>query len=139
MTTTSPSLQEFLRVAQQAFDYLRSDYGFSRCLSGDNPYSVQFSRDQTSILVEGINWGFGVNILLSHEGERAPLWAFAIAKGCYEPPASGQLEQLRQYAVLLKTAAETILRGDASAFPAALSAMSEASAEASKPKPRTLP
>jgi hypothetical protein len=139
MTTFSPNLQDFLATASNEFQYLLSDYDFSIDPPGVNPYSISFTRDKTTVKVEGINWGAGVNVILSHANERVPLWAIAQAKGVYEPPGSGQLEQLKENAALLRSAAEDVLRGSASIFPAAIQAMREANAESSKPKARKLP
>ena len=135
----SPTPQEFVEAARQEFDYLRDDYGFVQGTAVQNPCSVVFSRDQVTIVVEGINWGFGVNVLLSHAKERVPLWAIARAKGRQDLPASGQLAQLRECAILLREVAEDVLKGDTSFLAIARQAMNQANAEASIPKVRRLP
>ncbi|MEO7862493.1 MAG: hypothetical protein ABIU05_19075, partial [Nitrospirales bacterium] len=118
---------------------LRTEFDFVREQNARNPYAVVFSKAETTILVEGVNWGFGANVLISRGPLTAPLWAIALARGRRVQPTSGQLGDLKEHATLLREFAVDILGGDASFYQAALSAMDLANGESITGKIRRLP
>lgn len=109
-----------------------------------NPFCVCFSSPSAAVTVEGIQWGFGVQVILSHSLPAAyascvPLWAVAELRRIPWDTVSGQLPQLARDAALLRLAAPDILRGDFSSFPEVMRIVEHHAAEAAKPKQRKLP
>jgi len=127
--TTSPSLDEFLSVARREFEFLVSDFGFIEHRDGAtaNPFSVSYRSAAVAITVEGFQWGFGVQVMLSclqpASGIPAsvPLWALVQLRAPDESRVvSGQLAQLALDASLLRRCTADILSGDFTVFPAAM-------------------
>lgn len=144
MTRTCPSLPEFLERARQSFGYLSSEFGFTEATPGRNEFSVSFVKEKTTLLVEGINWGYAVNVLVNHDGITVPLWAIAIARGyavsdLEELSKGDQLSQLSGYAMILRDLARDALSGDLSVIASAAEVVAQAHAEAQQQKVRWLP
>lgn len=124
---TSPTLQEFLSSARANFAYLVEDYGFCEAPVTDreNSFLVKYERPPVRVSIEGINWGFGVQVMLTNmaaaEGEiqKIPLWAVEqLRNPLRNKPPSGQLRQLSALSESLRTYAKDILEGDFSSFSA---------------------
>jgi hypothetical protein len=64
----NPALDDFLRRARHEFHFLVVEFGFQEQTipkrRGGNPYEVRYRSGTTLVIVEGINWGYGVNVLL---------------------------------------------------------------------------
>jgi hypothetical protein len=127
--STSPSHDEFLSTARRKFGFLDSDFGFTeqRDSVSPNPFSVTYLSSTAAVSVEGIQWGFGVQVILTClqpvEGILAsvPLWAVVKLRAPDETHvASGQLAQLGLDASLLRRYAADILSGDFTVFSAAM-------------------
>lgn len=136
--SVSPTLDEFLKAARQEFDFLRTEFGYSELPVVASPYSVCYGNHDVTILVEGINWGFAVNVLLSSAERQVPLWAIARVRGGAEV-AGTQLVQLKGYANLLREIATDVLLGNNAVFHAAADEMVRVFEEAQNKKPGSLP
>jgi hypothetical protein len=122
----NPSLEDFLARARQAFGFLIEDFAFQEQAvprDGDaNDYQVRYVNTTTSVSVEGISWGYGVNVLLGPKRQPIfrrlsplPLWAIVKLRrpDLYDRLAIGdQLEQLSAHAIALRECATEVLRGD---------------------------
>jgi hypothetical protein len=128
--TKNPTLQEFLGCARQEYRFLIDEFGFSESMNAANPFEVDYSNSVLRVTVEGINWGYGVQVLLipfragsARIQESVPLWAIAQLRCPTDLDQvqrdSGQLAQLRSYAQILRASANDVLRGDFTIFPAA--------------------
>lgn len=147
--TTSPSLDDFLSTARREFGFLVSDFGFAEHpdrRTYRNPFSVHYESPMTAITVDGLSYGFGLQVLLHHvfppsgAPSTVPLWALLEHRAPDEAQRiSGQLLQLALSAALLRAHASDVLRGDFTSFPAAMRVVEHHAAEAAKPKKRKLP
>ena len=147
--TTIPLLDDFLRTARREFGFLVSEFGFTEqpdSRAYPNPFSVHYSTPTTLVTVDGINWGFGIQVMLHAVSPRRgtppqiPLWALVVHREPVERQVpSGQLAQLAHYASLLPLYAADVLRGDFAAFPDALRIIEFHAAELDQPKQRKLP
>jgi hypothetical protein len=126
VTIHNPTLEDFLRRARQEFHFLVLEFGFreqaSRRRADLNQFQVRYRNDTTLVRVEGINWGYGVQVLLGPRrrplfgrDDNFPLWPIVKLR---EPDlykklfAGDQLAQLAAHAVALKRCAEEVLRGN---------------------------
>lgn len=119
-----PSLEEFKRHVTEQFGYLISEFGMQEAeLEHDNPYAVAFANDWTRIEIEGINWGFGLQVHVGEVGQRSstgaegtPLWALIkyVQPEAFEEltTSSRQLELIERHARLLRTHFAQVLRGE---------------------------
>lgn len=143
MATVTPLLRDFLSAAREEFSFLASELGYEEVpalTSTKNEYAVKFVNGEIAVLVEGINWGFGVNVLVSVGGQTAPLWAIAKAKGLTVAQIpQGQLAQLKVEASRLRNIANDLSCGNASVLAPALRVVAETAAENLKTKERRLP
>ena len=139
MTTTSPTLAEFLATCRRDFSYLTSEFGYKEGPPIRNEYAIRYFKGNIAVVVEGINWGVGVGVLISSGDETVPLWAIAKARGSYNPPAHGQFAQLKDDARLLRAVASDVLRGDNAVFAAAARIVAETAVETAKPRQSWLP
>ena len=147
--TTSPTLDAFLSTARHEFSFLVSEFGFTEQPDSSaypNPFSVHYATSTTAVTVEGVQWGVGVQVSLSHLPPipgflpYVPLWAIVELRAPNKgTPVSGQLQKLARDAHLLRVHAVDFLRGDFSSFEAAMSIIEREAAEAAKPKKRKLP
>jgi hypothetical protein len=122
----NPSLEEFLRRARLAFGFLTTEFGFQEQALPRHPdvneYQVRYVNATTLIRVEGINWGYGVNVLLGPKrqpifrGETTfPLWPIVKLRrpDLYDALGIGdQLEQLASHAIALRDCGTEVLRGN---------------------------
>jgi hypothetical protein len=144
-----PSLADFLSTARSEFGFLISEFGFiEQPDSGPypNPFSLRYVSPTTVITIDGINWGFGVQVMLDSVSRLPgippgiPLWALVEHRAPDEGLSpSGQLAQLSYYASLLRRHAADVLRGTFTAFPAAMQIVDLHASELSKPRRRKLP
>jgi hypothetical protein len=122
----NPTLEDFLRRARHEFHFLVVEFGFQeqtlpKSRSG-NPYEVRYRSGSTLVIVEGINWGYGVNVLLGptrqpifRSEDTFPLWPIVKLR---RPDLNNglaigdQLVQLSSWATALRESAEDVLRGD---------------------------
>ena len=140
MTTQSPVLREFTDAARRHFSFLISDFGFSEAeLPNDkdiNEFQVCYLSARVLVTIEGINWGYGIQILLSVCEPSAnkvrpeiPLWPIVKLRqpDLYKSlmVADGQLAQLEVYATALRLCASDILGGDFTISAAAEKLISE--------------
>ena len=148
--TKSPTLKEFLECAQQEYRFLVDEFGFSESCQSANPFEVDYRSSRLQVAVEGINWGFAVQILLTpiQSGsvqplDEVPLWAIARLRCPDELEqvfhVSEQLAQLRSYAWILRTHAGDVLRGDFTILAAARSVVVDERARSREPKKPHLP
>jgi hypothetical protein len=122
----SPSLEEFLAHARQAFGFLIEEFSFQEQAvprhADANDYQVQYGNATTLVSAEGINWGYGVNVLLGPKRQPIfrrvsplPLWAIVKLRrpDLYDGLAIGdQLAQLATHAIALRECAPEVLRGN---------------------------
>jgi hypothetical protein len=122
----NPSLEEFLTRARHAFGFLGAEFAFHEqplTLDPDvNPYQVRYVNTTTLVRVEGINWGYGVTVLLGpwrrpifRRENTFPLWPIVKLRrpDLYDRLDIGdQLEQLTAYAMALRECAAEVLAGD---------------------------
>ena len=122
----NPSLDEFLRCARQEFHFLVADFGFReepRPRHGEiNEYQIRYDSRTTVVIVDGINWGYGVDVRLEPKRQpmfrsriSLPLWAIVKLRkpDLNDGLAIGdQLAQLRTHAVALRECAKGVLEGD---------------------------
>jgi hypothetical protein len=122
----NPTLEDFLRCARREFNFLVVEFGFlDQALSKRrdvNPFQVRFRNATTLVEVEGINWGYGVNVILGPRRQplfRAentfPLWPIVKLRrpDLYDKLHIGdQLAQLSAWAVALRECAGDVLRGN---------------------------
>jgi hypothetical protein len=134
----SPSLEEFLKVAHEEFEFLHSEFGYLEIPAGANPYATCYRNHGGTILVEGINWGFGVNVILHSPDQWVPLWAIAKVRGGSQVVGT-QLAQLKGYASLLREVASDVLAGSYAVFQSAADEMSRVIAETQEKKPGAIP
>ncbi len=121
----NPGLEEFLRRARLEFGFLTTEFGFEEQTlptgADVNEYQVRYVNATTLIRVEGINWGYGVNVMLEPKRQSIvrsktvlPLWSIVKLRrpDLYDALAIGdQLEQLASHAIALRQCAEDVLRG----------------------------
>ena len=140
MTTQSPVLREFTEAARRHFSFLISEFGFAEAeLPNDkdiNEFQVRYRSARVLVTVEGVNWGYGVQVVLSACAPGAnkarseiPLWPIVKLR---QPHlynslmvADGQLAQLEAYATALRLCAGDILAGDFTISAAAEKLISE--------------
>src|SRR5262245_17330380 len=122
----NPILEDFLERARHNFHFLTTEFGFHEQAlpwrRKANEYQVRYVNATTLVKAEGINWGYGVNVLLGPRRQpilRAentfPLWAIVKLRrsDLYDTLAIGdQLDQLGAHAVALRESASDVLRGD---------------------------
>lgn len=122
----NPTLEDFLRCARQEFRFLVLEFGFQeRALPRRrdvNQFQVRYRNATTIVEVEGVNWGYGVNVLLGPRRKpffrpeiKFPLWPIVKLRrpDLYDKLAVGdQLAQLSAWAAALRECAEEVLRGD---------------------------
>ena len=129
------NVEEFREYGRQAFRFLIEEYGFREVPPPKdkfvNEYMVCFSNGVTWIGVEGINWGFGIDVrLASHDAAQMkyPTYCFQDLLNLRSPnfplPAAKptdtreiQKAQLDQYAAALRIHAKDVLLGDFAIFP----------------------
>jgi hypothetical protein len=126
MSPYNPSLGDFLERARREFHFLVAEFGFEdELVSGRddaNDYQVRYHNRSTLVIVEGINWGYGVDVRLEPTRQpvfrpalRLPLWAIVKLRkpDLYDALAIGdQRTQLASHAVALRECAPDVLGGD---------------------------
>lgn len=122
--------EEFKDYCRVQFGFLLEEFGFQEeIVSGRfvNPFQVRFVSQTTQIIVEGINHGFGIDVLLGTREQyrgftyadllaiRNPNFEFVVAK----PSDTSEIQkpQLEQGAKALREYATDVLNGDFSVFP----------------------
>jgi hypothetical protein len=128
-------LNQFRNYGRRAFRFLIEEYGYSEAPLPEgefvNQYMVCFSNGVTWIGVEGINWGFGIDIRLASHNPglmQYPTYCLDDLLALRDPgfmPITAkptdkrdiQKSQMDQYADALRQHADDILRGDFSVFP----------------------
>lgn len=127
--------EEFISHCKKEFGFLSQDYGFTlEPLPKEkyiNEYQARFVSHTTRIAIEGVNWGFNIDIRISSinpDEMKHQSYCFndllTIRNVQVEIPelesdtipGEVQVEQMKKYAVLLKACAEDILKGDHSCF-----------------------
>ena len=153
--TPTPTSERFLERVQHEFRFLVEEFGFTKSIppspgGGFGQFEVIFHSRHVDVSVAGINWGYGVQVLLTpfqsgsvYPLEQVPLWAIAQLR-CPDElerahQISGQLAQLEFYALLLHTYGADILRGDFTILPSANAAVAQEAARSREPKKRYLP
>jgi hypothetical protein len=142
--TESPTLVEFKEAARDAFGYLGREFAFREVEPPAqqlevNPFIVWFANATTLVQVEGINWGFGAQVIVGPAGagvewrDTVPLWAIIKHRrpDLYEAAMSsaGQLGDIRVYAHALRETASDVLRGDFGALASARALVEEQGAQ----------
>jgi hypothetical protein len=122
----NPTLEDFLRCARHEFHFLVVEFGFKEQSlprhRDTNQFQVRYRNSTTLVEVEGINWGYGVNVLLGPRRKLIfrseatfPLWPIVKLRrpDLYDALNIGdQLAQLTAWATALRQCAEEVLRGD---------------------------
>ena len=122
----NPTLEDFLRCARHEFHFLVVEFGFKEQSlprhRDKNQFQVRYRNSTTLVEVEGINWGYGVNVLLGPRRKLIfrseatfPLWPIVKLRrpDLYDALDIGdQLSQLTAWAAALRECAEDVLRGD---------------------------
>jgi hypothetical protein len=122
----NPTLEDFLRCARQEFHFLVVEFGFKEqrlpSHRDTNQFQVSYRNATTLVEVEGINWGYGVNVLLGPRRKPIlrpettfPLWPIVKLRrpDLYDALDIGdQLTRLTAWATALRQCAEEVLRGD---------------------------
>jgi hypothetical protein len=122
----NPTLEDFLRCARHEFHFLVVEFGFKEQSlprhRDKNQFQVRYRNSTTLVEVEGINWGYGVNVLLGPRRKLIfrseatfPLWPIVKLRrpDLYDALNIGdQLAQLTAWATALRQCAEEVLRGD---------------------------
>ncbi len=130
----NPTLNEFVTEAKKQFHFLEDEFGFSEISndSSENEFLVKYEKQPVQVRVEGINWGYGVQVMLSNlsqsdnEDSRIPLWVVArLRETDFNEKVSGQLQELAVASNTLRDCAKDILNGDFSVFPKAYKLMME--------------
>ena len=134
--TTSPTLNEFLDCVRFEFGFLVNNFEFSGPdpLENGNPFGLQYQSQDLRISVEGINWGFGVQILLTpitceelQPQDKVPLWAILrLVAPSLDWKLGDQLDQVRLYARSLRHESSEILAGNTEIFVRARELMEKA-------------
>ena len=120
-----PTLEDFLRCARQEFHFLVVEFGGREQVlprhRDVNPFQVRYRNATTRVDVEGINWGYGVNVWLGprrrpilRPEDTFPLWPMVKLRrpDLYDALGLGdQLAQLAAHAVALRQCAQDVLRG----------------------------
>ena len=145
--TTNPTLKEFLAEAKIQFRFLEDEFGFSRVPNNknENLFLVKYLNQPVQVEVEGVNWGFGLQVILrnlarsDHEDSKVPLWAVSrLREADHDDGVSGQLQKLAPASKMLRECAIDIISGDCSIFPDAYRLMMEIHNETEFPR-RKLP
>jgi hypothetical protein len=128
------NVEQFRERGRRAFRFLIEEYGFREVPLPEgkfvNQYMVCFSNDVTWVGVEGVNWGFGIDVrLASHDVAhmRYPTYCFQDLLDLRSPgfplPAAKstdtseiQKTQMDWYAAALRIHAKDVLRGDFAVF-----------------------
>lgn len=148
--TINPPLNEFLECARREYRFLVDEFGYSEVAQSRNHFEVDYVNSTLLVSVEGINWGFGVQILLTplrsgvaQHGEAVPLWCIAQLRCPVELEQShhisGQLPLLASYARILRSCATDVLRGDLGIFPRARAVIDQEAARSRELKKSFLP
>jgi hypothetical protein len=131
-TKSSFTPHDFRAACLWHFDYLIRDFGFKEESFPEQQFHVSFVSQTTRIVVEGINYGFAIDIRLSDvdptkmQYKSYALGDFLNLKGIRitMPYREGetlsgevQVRQMKVYAPALREYASDILLGDHSVFP----------------------
>lgn len=145
--TTNPTLEEFISTTREEFSFLVTEYGYTEAptKNDENIFLVKFEKHPVRVSIEGINYGFGVQVMLTNmaasknEVEEVPLWVVAELKNPGGiKPVSDQLKELAVLSEALNIYGNDILEGDLSVFPNAYKLMMEIANRADSPE-RKLP
>jgi hypothetical protein len=129
------NVEQFREYGRRAFLFLNAEYDFHEAALPNgkyvNEYMVCFSNGVTWIGVEGVHYGFGIDVrLASHDKAhmryetycfddlleiRSPGLPLPAAKPTDTPDV--QKSQMDWYAKVLRTHAKDVLRGDFTVFP----------------------
>ncbi|MEH6467097.1 MAG: hypothetical protein V7722_05660 [Porticoccus sp.] len=144
--STNPSLETFISAVKLDFEFLSKQFSFVEigAYENGNPFSIVYENKTTRVVVEGRNYGFGVQVMLSPAGNSEydnlmPLWALALSKSAQHKLPSGQLKQLQYYSGLLRNYAEDELKGDFSSLSRVRAIIDEEFKKSQLPKKRYLP
>jgi hypothetical protein len=118
-----PSSKAFQSRCRRCFSYLEVEFSFRKLPPGAsaNPFAVTYTRHDYSIIIEGISFGTGLNLLFQQGtspsigfGHLLALRAPATLAVCTS--AEGQLKQIEEYANALRSHAADLLAGDLAAL-----------------------
>jgi hypothetical protein len=145
--TSVPTSEKFLECVQNEFRFLVEEFGFTASVppsrGGFDRFEVIYHSRHVDVSIAGINWGYGVQVLLTpfqptaaHPLEQVPLWAIAKLR-CPEElqrvhQVSGQLAQLPVYARILHKYSSDVLRGDITVLPSANAVVTGAAAHSGR-------
>ncbi len=140
-----PDKQELLSAIRHEFQFLVAELGFveprQRPEQYPNPYSVLYRKAPVELIVEGINYGGGVDIefRIREEGDEEPkdrfsiYWLTQMRRPDLLDPAfpnkRGQLLQLPKLVHTLRLVAVDLLGGDLSVLPDIRNAIRKAQIE----------
>lgn len=117
----SPSFEEFQTTATDAFGFLLRQGFEAKPSRLKNDFAVTLQGSSVSVHVEGINWGFGLQVWvevrgrIGHVEQGTPLWALVkfLAPARYQKLHRGsQLDQIRAHAAVLKDLWSVIAAND---------------------------
>jgi len=148
--------RDFRAACLWHFDYLIRDYGFREESLTEQQFCVSFASQTTRVVVEGINYGFAIDIRLSDvDPTKMQYKSYAFGdvlnlKGITLtiPPTEGetlsgevQVRQMKVYAPALREYASDVLLGGHSVFPSLAECITQRrnQIESPVPKKRFLP
>ena len=125
-------IENFRELCRREFRFLQEEYGFTeRKLPKKefvNEFQVQYVNATTLVAIEGIHWGFGIDVRIGRvKPEAWETWKHYALEDLLqircpelslpEPRIRDQAFQLRHYAPALKKCADDVLRGEFSILP----------------------
>jgi hypothetical protein len=140
MNTLTPSPDEFLTQARQAFGFLSPEYGFAETTPSappltDKQFRLRYENATTAVLIEGQSWGTTATVSIGEKDLQqessfalVPLWTIARLKGAEHEAAlqkPGQLAQIEASAAVLRSLAGEALQGKFSEVEAARNYLEE--------------
>jgi len=120
---TAPPIEEFKRVCAEEFSFVRS-FGFHEApplpTRYQNPFEFHLEKDGWRMVIEGLSYGFAADISIrSPDGRRASL-GHLVSKDKWLAQRQrferGQLGDLKNLAICLRSFGQAFLAGDWSAF-----------------------
>lgn len=134
-------VDEFKLYCAEQFSFLQNDFGFVLMRlpkkKDRNPFSVRYENATTIVIIEGANYGFGIDVWLATRGIAASnnkgyhLGDLINIRRPELMPSQAKLTdtrdvqklQLREYAFALRECAQDVLNGDFTIFPALAAAV----------------
>jgi hypothetical protein len=120
-----PTLEEFKQVCREAFAFLTTEYSFAevapRARPYNNPFEVQFSNGELTVIVEGGGYGHTAGVSIEDRSGRRASFGHIVERDIprderYTFGEGGQLALIRREAQLLQRFGKRLLAGDMAEF-----------------------